>query len=553
MKKTLWLAVAFVGVIWAFGFAEQAEGDLAVRGRYIVVFRDAVADVPGMAYRLARSHGRTPLFVYEHALRGFAVEVPEQAAEALRRNPNVAYVEPDSVVWAFATQDDATWGLDRIDQRDGLDGVYNYNSQGSGVRAYVIDTGIRTTHADFGGRAEYGRDFVDNDLIADDCNGHGTHVAATIGGATYGVAKDVHLVAVRVLGCDGSGTTSGVIAGIDWVTANAFKPAVANMSLGGSASTSLDTAVKNSIAAGIGYTVSAGNGNFIGRAQDACNYSPARVPEAMTISATDSADRKASWANYGNCVDLFAPGVSITSAWIGSNTAANTISGTSMAAPHAAGVAALYLQVNPAAAPAAVRDAIYAATTKGIVADSKTASNHLLYSLVGEGSPTNQLPTASFTYTDTGLSVTFEDTSSDTDGTIAGWLWSFGDGATSTLQNPTHDYSVAGTYTVTLTVTDNAGGVDTVSVGVTVSTAPAGDITLTATGYKVKGQSHVELAWEGATAPSVDVYRNGAVVATTPNDGQYTDIIPKKGGGTFTYKVCEEGSNTCSNTVTVTM
>ena len=226
-----------------------------------------------------------------------------------------------------------------------------------------------------------GRDTVDGALPAADCHGHGTHVAGTVGGSIHGVAKGVTLVAVRVLNCQGSGATSGVIAGVDWVTGNHLpgQPAVANMSLGGGASAALDTAVRNSIVDGVSYAVAAGNGNILGMQANACNYSPARVAEAMTISATDSTDRKASWANYGNCVDWFAPGVSITSAWYTSNTATNTISGTSMATPHTAGVAAQYLQGNPGASPATVRSTLFNLTTKGIVTSSSTANNHLLF------------------------------------------------------------------------------------------------------------------------------------------------------------------------------
>jgi subtilisin family serine protease len=249
------------------------------------------------------------------------------------------------------------------------------------VTAYIIDTGIRTSHSEFGGRASIGNDTVGDGQNGNDCNGHGTHVAGTVGGSTYGVAKAVTLVAVRVLNCSGSGSWSGVIAGIDWVTGDhqAGAPAVANMSLGGSASSAVDSAVANSITDGVTYAIAAGNGNWIGIAQDACKSSPARVATAITVGATDKTDKKASWSNYGSCVDLFAPGVSITSSWNSSDSATNTISGTSMASPHVAGVAALYLQSNPGASPQAVRDALWSNATTGKVTSSKTTDPRLLY------------------------------------------------------------------------------------------------------------------------------------------------------------------------------
>ncbi len=364
----------------AFSVAGGSAETEYVPGQYIVVFRDDVRDVPGLARRLAAQHGSSPRYTYTAAIKGFAAQFSAQAAAALARNPNVAYVEQDQVMRAITTQLNATWGIDRIDQRAlPLSKTYTYASTGSSVRAYIIDTGILLTHGEFTNRVFTGFDAVTAGGSASDCNGHGTHVAGTVGGTTYGVAKGVALYAVRVLSCSGSGTTSGVVAGVDWVTANHRKPAVANMSLGGGASTSLDNAVKGSIAAGVSYAIAAGNGNMGGVAQDACKYSPARVPEAMTIGATTQSDAKTSWSNYGTCVDWFAPGSGITSAWYTSSTATNTISGTSMATPHVAGVAALYLQSNSGASPQQVRDALYAATTKGIVTNSRTGNNHLLF------------------------------------------------------------------------------------------------------------------------------------------------------------------------------
>ncbi|HUH12939.1 MAG TPA: S8 family serine peptidase, partial [Longimicrobiales bacterium] len=494
----------------------------AAASDWIVVFNGNVADAPGLARELVAAHDGTLRFTYEHALRGFAASLSEAAARSIGNNPNVAYVEADQPVWAVGSQTNATWGLDRSDQRENtLDGIYNYNTTGAGVDAYIIDTGIRLTHNDFGTRATSGYDAVDGGS-ADDCNGHGTHVAGTVGGTTWGIAKSVSLVAVRVLDCQGSGTVSGVIAGVDWVTANHTPPSVANMSLGGGASTSLDDAVRNSIASGVSYAVAAGNGDFLGRQQDACNYSPARVAEAMTIGATDKADKKASWSNYGDCVDWFAPGVSITSAWIGSDDDTNTISGTSMAAPHVAGVAALYLETAPSASPQTVRDALYEATTKGIVTSSSTANNHLLYSLVGDGGggggTTNSPPTASFTYSCTDLSCNFDGSgSSDSDGTISSYAWDFGDGATGGGVTVSHTYASGNTYSVKLTVTDDGGATGSQTQSVSVSSSSGGAISLSATGYKVKGRMHADLAWSGATSTNVDVYRNGSLIATTAN------------------------------------
>jgi subtilisin family serine protease len=352
----------------------------SVAGRFIVTLRERTSPAA-----VAREHGVRPDYVYTHALTGFAGRISDAARAGLLRDNRVVRVEPDgiaTIVTTVTTQPGATWGLDRVDQRTlPLSTSYSYSRTGAGVTAYIIDTGIRFAHGEFGGRAASGYDAVDGGS-ADDCNGHGTHVAGTVGGATYGVAKSVSLVAVRVLDCSGSGSWSGVIAGIDWVVGNhqAGNPAVSNMSLGGGASSSVDDAVRRMIADGVASAVAAGNGNRGGRAQNACNYSPARVAEAMTIGATDRTDTKPSWSNYGSCVDWFAPGVGITSAWYTSNTATNTISGTSMATPHTAGVAALYLEGNPGASPQTVRDALFNNATQNAVKNSATANNRLLFS-----------------------------------------------------------------------------------------------------------------------------------------------------------------------------
>lgn len=356
------------------------DSETRVPDRYIVVFKPGAAgNETNSAVENVQARGGKVHFVYSAALNGFAATLPEQALNGLVHNPNVEYIEADQIFTIDATQSPATWGLDRIDQRNlPLSNSYTYNFTGNGVSAYIVDTGIRVSHNEFGGRASVAYDSIGDGQNGIDCNGHGTHVAGTVGGSTYGVAKNVSLFAVRVLNCSGSGTTSGVIAGVDWVTNHAAKPAVANMSLGGGKSTALDNAVANSINSGVTYAVAAGNSK-----RDACNFSPARVANALTVGATTSSDARASYSNYGSCLDLFAPGSSITSSWYSSNTATNTISGTSMATPHVAGVAALYLSANPNATPAQVASALLGAATPGVVGNpGRNSPNLLLYSLV---------------------------------------------------------------------------------------------------------------------------------------------------------------------------
>jgi len=383
---------------------KSVRANHAIAGEYIVQFNDQVIDeqvtamggqlmtasaamqqrrsvVANMAQEMSNLHGAQVQRRYNNAISGFAAKMSEKQMRTMLADPRIQAIEPNQVMTAYATQNGATWGLDRIDQADlPLDSTYTYTNDGTGVNAYVIDTGILVSHGDFNGRAVNGFDFVDNDSVAQDCNGHGTHVAGTVGSSTYGVAKNVTLHAVRVLDCAGSGTTAGVIAGVDWVAANAVHPAVANMSLGGGSSTTLDNSVQNAINSGITFAVAAGNSN-----SDACVGSPNRVGDALTVASSTSTDARSSFSSWGTCIDLFAPGSSITSTW--SNGGTNTISGTSMASPHVAGVAALYLQANPTATPAAVNAAVTGNAVSGRISGANGSPNLLLQSQFGATPP----------------------------------------------------------------------------------------------------------------------------------------------------------------------
>ncbi|WP_171110053.1 MULTISPECIES: S8 family peptidase [Streptomyces] len=374
--------------------AQAAEGHIqyegaanAVADSYIVTLKaDRARSGSAEGRALAKKYGASIERTYTKALNGYAIEADETEAKRLAADPAVASVVQNRTFTIAGTQPSPpSWGLDRIDQRNlPLNNSYTYpDSAGQGVTAYVIDTGVRITHSDFGGRASYGYDAIDNDNTAQDGHGHGTHVAGTVAGTAYGVAKKANIVGVRVLNNSGSGTTAQVVAGIDWVARNAVKPAVANMSLGGGADSALDTAVRNAIASGVTFAVAAGN-----ESTNASTRSPARVTEAITVGATTSSDARASYSNYGSVLDLFAPGSSITSAWNSSDSATNTISGTSMATPHVAGAAALYLADNPSATPAQVSTALTSAATTGVVGNPGSGSpNRLLYVGDGGGNP----------------------------------------------------------------------------------------------------------------------------------------------------------------------
>ncbi len=383
----------------------SANTDRAIKDQYIVVLKNQYVDqqistlfgqasinsVSAMDYRryvvanttteMANSHNVAIKTQYHAALSGFTAQMTQTDMRALLADNRVAYIEQDQIMRANITQSNATFGLDRIDQANlPLDSFYNHDTDGSGVRAYIIDTGIFVSHSDFGGRAENGRDFIGNDNIANDCNGHGTHVAGTIGSSTYGVAKNVTLVGVRVLDCNGSGANSGVIAGVDWVAQNAIRPAVANMSLGGGSSKALDASVQNAINSGVTFIVAAGNSN-----SDACIGSPNRVADALTVASSTSTDARSFFSSWGTCIDLFAPGSGITSTW--NNGGTNTISGTSMAAPHVAGVAALYLQDNTSASPATVNAAIVNNAVSGKITNTNGSPNRLLQSRFNGATP----------------------------------------------------------------------------------------------------------------------------------------------------------------------
>lgn len=358
--------------------SSEAKG--IIKNQYIVILNKDVGSSNEFAQGIAKQHGGKVLQTYDAVLKGFAIYLPDVAGtafvEAMKKNPKVVSIENDTIMKVDATtQSNPDWGLDRIDQRNlPLDSAYSYLQTGSGTTAYIVDTGILSTHQQFSGRVLSGYTAISDGNGTSDCHGHGTHVAGTVGGSTYGVAKNVSLVPIRILGCDGSGASSNVIAGLDWILKNGKKPAVVNISLGGEANASLDSAVENLFNNGYVMVVAAGNSNT-----DACSSSPARVSKAITVAATDNTDTRASYSNYGSCVDIFAPGSQINSSWIGSNTATKVLNGTSMATPHVVGVVAEMLQSTPTATPQTISNNLLNQASNNVVKNPSGSPNRLLY------------------------------------------------------------------------------------------------------------------------------------------------------------------------------
>lgn len=477
-------ALTLAALITVAGTVVMAEGPVAradnpIRGQYIVVLKGdetpgQQGSAPGLAVAsqarlLAEQHGGAVGRTFQHAVRGFVLDATADAAALVAQDPSVAFVEEDGLVETAASQvDPPSWGLDRVDQQAmPLDATYIYNNVGAGVDVYVIDSGIRSTHQDFGGRVDTVNAFtaIADGHGAEDCYGHGTIVAGIIGSQTYGIAKGVTLHSVRVLGCDGTGSVSDLIAGVDWVTSQhplpaprkkgtppppPLPPAVANMSLITGGSAALDAAVQGSISAGVTYVAASGNNGG-----DACGYSPGRLYSAITVGASNDADNVWPYSNAGTCVDLFAPGVMITSTSGSNDTTAIAMSGTSAAAPHVAGTAALYLAANPTATPGAVESAIRTAATANVLGSMPPSTQNLLLyaAFAGVDAP----PVAAFTYTCRSRKCTFNASSSTDDHGINLYAWGFGDGTVGSGVTISHTFPSGTLFPVTLTVTDTVG------------------------------------------------------------------------------------------------
>ncbi|MBB5935043.1 S8 family serine peptidase [Streptomyces zagrosensis] len=458
----------------------------AIDGLYIVSLKGttpvaaaAESAVADQADQLTDRYGGNADRIYTAALRGFSAKMTPTQAKRLAADPDVAYVQQSLMVHATeggSQSKPPSWGLDAVDGKQ--DEAYNYPGTGAGVTAYVIDSGTRFSHQTFEGRATSGYDFLDNDADASDCYGHGTHVAGTIAGKEYGVAKKAKIVAVRVLDCKGNGPDADTIEGIDWVIKNGKKPGVINMSLGSGGANAdpqgMREATKRAVQAGFPTAISAGNSN-----QDSCGTSPGDTPEALSLGSTDSNNARSSFSNYGRCIDLFAPGGNINSASNSSDTGKANMSGTSMASPHAAGALAIYLEANPNASATQATDAVIAAARDGVVTNPGTGSPNKFLDVTKLGGPvTPGKPTAEFTPTcsEANTTCTFDaSASTDADGSIASYAWEFGDGKTGEGVKPSHTYDKSGSYEVKLTVTDNSGKTGTVTKKVSTG-KPAGGV-----------------------------------------------------------------------------
>jgi subtilisin family serine protease len=504
------LVLAIAGFATASGAVATAappEGNIvgadspnAIPNSYIVVLKSkAGADVAGKARDLTTRFSGKVNRTYGSALRGFAASMSSTQARRMAAHADVDFVQQNQIIRLDATQNNPpSWGLDRIDQRDlPLDNSYTYSTTASNVHAYVIDSGIRVSHSDFGGRATAGTDTITPGGNANDCDGHGTHVAGTIGGNAHGVAKGVSLVAVRVLDCNGSGSTETVVAGVDWVTQNAIKPAVANMSLGGGGDSALDAAVNNSIASGVTYTLSAGNSS-----QSACDFSPARVFNGITVGATDINDNRASFSNYGSCVDIFAPGVNITSNAIGSNSATAVLSGTSMAAPHVAGAAALVLADNPTFTPSQVTSSLTSKASPSLVVNRGPGSPNLL--LYTGADPTPPPAANNFDITATpNAGVTTPNRSVTT--TVA-------------------TTNESGSQTVTMSAVGLPAGVTASFSPASFSSGGATTATFSASGSAAPGRYPVAITATGSTITHAATY----TLVITDNEGSFYQLAPTR-------------------------